>query len=294
MKEKKQTVDNQPYGNILEITFKNAYKEHPYRWTVIGDPDHIMSARDQDFVDFYDTYYVPNNACLVIAGDINKSNAKQLVNKYFSEIPKGEKEIYRPHITEPQQTAEIRDTVYGAVQLPLILHAYHIPAIGTNDYYAVDMLNNLLSKGQSSRLYKSLVDKQQKALEVGSFSMSLEDPGMTLAFALPNSGVENKDLEDAMIEEIAKVQNTLISEREFEKLKNQIENMVINSNRRLASIGENLATNYTYFKNTNLINQELDKYMAVTREDIQRVANTYLNENNRVVIYYLPQTEQAN
>lgn len=294
IEEKKQRYDNTPYGDILKVTFEGAYKKHPYQWPVIGDPEHIMNAKDQDFVDFYDTYYVPNNACLVVAGDIDKAEAKDLVNKYFAEIPKGTKPMLRPTEFEDPQTAEVRDTVYRAVQIPVILHAYHIPALGTDDYYAMDMLNQVLSKGQSSRLHKSLVDKQEKAMMVGSFSMGLEDPGMTLAYVFPNTGVDNAAIEEAMVAEIEKMHNELISEKEFAKIKNQIENTSINGNRKLATIAENLATSYTYFENTNLVNEELDKYLAVTREDIQRVAKKYLNEKNRVAIIYLPKTAEAN
>ncbi len=294
IEEKKERTENTPYGDLLEVTFKRVYKDHPYKSSVLGDPNHIRSAKDQDFVDFYKTFYVPNNACLVIAGDIDKVKAKDLVSKYFAGIPKGTKEIPRPTIVEKPQTKEVRDTVYRNVQLPLIIQAYKIPALGDDDYYAVDLLNKVLSKGQSSRLYKELVDNQQKAMQVSSFSLGLQQPGVTLAFALPNAGVDNGELEQGMINEVEKLQNELISEKEFQKLKNQVENDFVNNSRRLASVAEDLASDYTYFKDTELINKELGKYLAVTREDIQRVAQKYYTKENRVVIYYLPDSQKAN
>ncbi len=294
IEEKKQRTENTPYGDILELTFERVYKEHPYKWAILGDPNHIRSAKDQDFVNFYKTFYVPNNACLVIAGDIDKAEAKQMVGKYFSDIPKGTHEIPRPNVVEAPQQTEVRDTVYRNVQMPLILQAYKIPALGDDDYYAVDLLNNVLSKGQSSRLYKELVDNQQKALQVSSFSLGLQQPGVTLAFAIPNAGVDNGELENAMISEVKKLQDELISEKEFQKLKNQVENDMVNSSRKLALVAENLASDYTYFNDASLINKELDKYLAVTREDIQRVAKKYYNKENRVVLYYLPNSQKAN
>jgi predicted Zn-dependent peptidase len=292
IEEKKQTVDSRPYGTLFQETMKRAFKEHPYRWTVIGDPDHIRAAKDEEFLNFYKEFYVPNNAALVIAGDIEMESTKALVNKYFSDIPKGKELIYRPTVIEPALGAEVRDTIFDNVQLPLIVQAYRTPAMGTDDYYALDMLSTLLSGGQSSRLYKSLVDEQQKALEAGSFAMPFQDPSIALAYALPNMGVDCADLEAAIDAEVAKVRDELISDREFQKLRNQFENSFVKSNVKLASRTENLATNYVYFGNTNLINLELDRYMAVTREDIKRVANKYLVKDNRVVLYYLPKSQQ--
>ncbi len=294
IEEKKQRYYNRPYGSVLEETMKRAYKKHPYRWTTIGDTTHIRNSTDEDVKNFYKTFYVPNNAVLTIAGDIDKDEAKKYVEKYFAPIPKGDKEIPRPDVEEPVKNEEIRDTVYDNIQLPAIIQAYHTPAMGTEDYYAVDMLSTLLSQGQSSRLYKTLVDQKELAMQVALFPMPLEDPGVALMFALPNSGVDAKKLEKAMDAEVEKVRNNLISDREFEKLKNQFESKIVKQNNSISSRARNLARNYTYFENTDLINQRLEKYLDVTKEDIKRVANEYFRDDNRVVLYYLPKSEKEN
>ena len=291
IEEKKQNYDNRPYGSILIETMKRAYQKHPYRWTTIGEPDHIRSASIQDFKDFYNEFYVPNNAVLTIAGDIDKKEARQLVEKYFADIPPNDGEIYRPEVVEPTQQQEIRDTVYDNIRIPAIIQAYHTPALGTDDYYAVDMLASLLSDGQSSRLYRSLVDEKQLAMQVMLMPLGLEDPGVALTFALPNVGVDPEQVEKVMDQEIEKVRNELISERELEKVKNQYESQLISRNTSISQRAVNLSSKYTYFGNTDLINQELDRYQAVTREDIRRVANKYFRKENRVVLYYLPQSQ---
>jgi len=290
IEEKKQNYDNRPYGSILIETMKRAYQKHPYQWTTIGDPDHIRSAEIQDFKNFYDEFYVPNNAVLTIAGDIDKDEARQLVGKYFADIPPNEGEIYRPEVVEPPQQQEIRDTVYDNIRIPAIIQAYHTPALGSDDYYAVDMLASLLSDGQSSRLYRTLVDEKQLAMQVMLMPLGLEDPGLALTFALPNVGVDPQQVEKVMNQEIEKVRNERISERELEKVKNQYESQLIRRNTSISQRAVNLASKYTYFGNTGLINKELERYQAVTREDIQRVANEYFRKDNRVVLYYLPQS----
>ncbi|NOU59557.1 M16 family metallopeptidase [Marinifilum caeruleilacunae] len=288
IQEKKQRYDNPPYGTILPQTMAHAYEKHPYRWTPIGDENHIRNAKNEDFINFYKEFYVPNNAVLTICGDFDKAEAKKLVNDYFAEIPKGTKEIYRPNIVEPKKTAEVRDTVFDNIQLPAVIQAYHIPAVGTKDFYAVDMLSKLMTDGKSSRLYKELVDKQQKAIQLMAFPMPYEDPGLTLAFGIPNMGVDPKALEDEMDKQFAVVRDELISDREFQKLRNKIENELVGSNATIADRAENLATAYTYFKDTERVNKELDKYFAVTKEDIRSVAKKYFVPENRVVLYYLP------
>lgn len=290
--ERRQRMDNTPYGSVVEETMKRAYYVHPYRWPVIGSMDHLNAATDEEFIDFYKTFYVPNNAVLSIAGDIDIEETKKLVGKYFSEIPNGKVEIPRPSVEEPKQTKEVRDTVFDNIQLPAVIQAFHIPAQGTEDFYAVSMLSQLLSQGESSRLSKALVDEQQKALYVGAFPFPLEDPGITFAFGIANMGISPKDLEAAMEVEYDRVKNELISEEEFQKLRNQIETQFVNSNAQVVGIAESLANYYMYFGDANLINTEIERYMNVTRDDIKRVANEYFTKENRVVLYYLPKPQQ--
>jgi predicted Zn-dependent peptidase len=291
--EKRQRIDNQPYGNLLEETMKRAYTQHPYRWTTIGSMDHLNAAQEQDFIDFYKTFYVPENAVLSLAGDFDSKETKKLIEKYFGSIPRGTKEVPRPTIVEPAATAEVRDTIFGKDQLPLILMAYRIPAQGTSDYYAVDMLNQILSGGASSRLNRAVVEDKQLALFCSAFSFGLEDPGLTMAFALANMGVDPTEVEGAMLEEIERLKSELISEQELQKLQNQIENGFISSNASVAGIAESLANYHMYFGDAQLINNEVDRYNAVTAEDIRAAARKYYTPENRVVLYFL-QEEGAN
>lgn len=286
--ERRETVDNRPYGSLLEESLKRAFTEHPYRWGIIGSMDHLNNAEEKDYQQFYADFYVPNNATLSIAGDIEVEECKALIHKYFSDIPKSKKPIYRPSIVEPSLSEQVIDTVYDNIQLPAVIQTYRIPAQGTPDYYAVSMLAQLMSQGQSSRLHKALVDEQQKAIAVASIPLPLEDPGVAIQLGIANMGVDPGQLEAAMDEEMVKVQNELIPEKEFTKLKNQIENNFISSNTRMASIAENLANYHVYFGDANLINTEIDRYLKVTREDLQRVAKEYFTPNNRVSLIYLP------
>lgn len=291
--EKRQRIDNQPYGSILTEVLKRAYTVHPYQWAPIGSMDHLNAATLDEFIQFYKTFYVPENATLSIAGDIDLEQTKTIVAKYFKDIPKGGKAIPRPTVVEPAQKAEVRDVVFDNIQLPAVVQAYHIPAQGTPDSYALDMLSTLLSGGQSSRMYKALVDEQKKAFTVQAFPFSLEDPGLYLTFGLVNTGVSPDDLEKAMDAEIEKVKNELISENEFQKIRNQVESQFVQQNSSAVGIAEQLANYHVYFKDANLINTEIDRYMKVTREDLQRVAKKYLTKENRVVLQYLPKSAQS-
>ncbi len=286
--EYRQSFENRPYGSFLMEMFGRAFEKHPYQWVPIGSLEHLNQAKIEEFRDFYKTWYVPNNATLSIAGDFDIKQAKAWINKYFSGIPKGTREIVRPTVVEPVKNKEIRDTIYDNVQLPAVMMGYHTPAQGTDDAYAVEMLAQILSQGNSSRMQKSIVDEQQKALFVGAFPFPTEDPGLSLMFGIANMGVPVNELEDAINKEIEKVQNELISEEEFQKMKNQIENDMISKNAKIEGIAENLANYHVYYGDANLINTEIDRYMKVTREDLKRVANKYFRTDNRVVLHYLP------
>jgi predicted Zn-dependent peptidase len=292
--EKKQRYENTPYGRLLEQIFKHAYTQHPYQWTPIGEAQYIDQASLPEFLDFYKTFYVPNNATLSVGGDINIPQAKAWIEKYFGGIPRGTKEIPRPNIVEPQQTAEKRVTFYDKVQLPAVVFAYHAPAQGTPDAYALEMVAKILSQGKSSRLQKQVVDKQQKAVAAGAFNLPSEDPGLAMMYGIGNMGVTPEDLEKVMDEEVNKILSEGISAEELQKCKNQIENEFISQNQRVLGIVENLANYHVYYGDANLINKELDRYMKVSAADMLTAAKKYLVKTNRLVLYYLPDSSKSN
>ena len=344
--EKRQRMDNQPYGSWQENIFKRAYDKHPYRWTVIGSMDDLNAAQEDDYVSFYRTFYVPHNLTLSIAGDIDIEQTKKWIDDYFGTIPNGDKlniyrdkeflsrekfaakykkevgmlvdaknfvgdynslsteafiekyfpnastkphDIPRPTIKEPLLKAEVIDTIYDNIQLPGLFMAYRTPELNHPDHYAVEMLTNILSGGKSSRIYKNVVEGKQQAIQAFIFPFNLEDPGIALTIAIAQKDVEITDLQKSFDIEIEKLQKELVSKEELQKIQNQIENDVISSLSSMAGIAEDLAQYYTYYKGqTNLINTEIDKYLAVTPEDIKRVANTYFIPTNRVVLHFLP------
>ena len=290
IEERHERYDNQPYGSVLEETFKRAFKGTPYEWMPIGSVQYIDKATIDEFRDFYREFYVPQNVTLSIAGDIDIDSAKKEIEKYFATIPKGKESIYRPKFEAPKQTSEIRDTIYDNIQLPLVLQAYHVPPQGTPDYYALNMLTTLLSTGRSSWFYKQIVDKEQKAIQTGTFPLALEGPGLFIAYGICNSGVKANELEGSMQNQLDLAKKNLITKEEFDRIKNQIQNSLVNQNATDLGVAENLAQYHVFFGNTNLINTEIDKFMKVTREDIKRVADKYLTRDNRVVLYYLPKS----
>ena len=290
--EKRLRIDNQPYMSFQAEMFSKAFEGTNYAWTPIGSFEDIDAATDQDFVDFYETFYVPNNATLSIAGDFDKKEVKELVQAYFGEIKRGTKDIPRPEVNIPQFTEAQEATVFDNVQIPAVFEGYRIPAQGTDDYYAIQFLTRLLSGGASSRYQKVLVDEKRMALQVQSAPFALEDAGLFINIALPNQGVEVEDLMAELDKIIEDVKNNPIPEREFQKLKNQVENSFISGYGSVQGIAESLANYHVYFGDANLINTEIERYQKVTPEDVMRVAKKYLVPENKVVLNYRPMAEK--
>jgi len=290
--EKRQSYDNRPYGSILIETLKRAYTVHPYRWAPIGSLDDLNEASIEEFQQFYKDFYVPNNATLTIAGDLDYAQTEKWVREYFSAIPKGAKEIYRPTVVEPKKTAEIRDIIYDNIQIPAVIQAYNLPKQTDADSYAMSMLSTYLTGGNSSLMTKELVDKQQKALALAAIPLELEDGGVFIMYGITNMGVEPKDLETEIDKLIKQVQDEGISDRDFAKLQNIIENNLVSGNSSMAGIAQNLAESHVIFGDTGFINKQMELYNKVTKADLQRVAKEYLNLDGRVVLYYLPKAAQ--
>jgi len=288
--EKRQRIDNQPYMSFQYEIFRRAFRQHPYHWTPIGSMEHLNAAKLSEFIDFYKTYYVPNNCVLSIAGDINIEETKKQIADYFAAIPQGTKPIPRPDVAEKPLGGEIKDTIEDNIQLPAVFEAYRAPKETSPEYYAFNLLSALLSGGPSSRMNKTLVDQKQIALEAESFPYFLEDAGLFINLAIANMGVKPEVLEKAIDSVADNLKTTLVSERELQKVRNQVQTTFVNANATMAGIAENLANYEVYFGDANLINTQIDNYNKVTREDILNVAKKYLSEANRVVLYYVPKS----
>ncbi|ANE51096.1 M16 family metallopeptidase [Flavisolibacter tropicus] len=288
--EKRLRMDNQPYGALISNVFKGLFKTHPYRWPTIGSMEHLDAASLPEFQAFFKKYYLPNNAVLTIAGDIDTDKTKQLVKAYFGDIPAGPKPT-RNVAKEQPITKTIIDTAYDAnIQLPAVVVSYRTPGMATRDAKVLDMLGTLLSGGSSSRLTKKMMDVKQNALQVGAFPYSLEDYGMYILYAIPNNNASLADLQKDIDDEIKRVQTELIPEAEFQKLQAQIETRIVNNNTSMAEVANNLADAYMFTKSTNSINEELATYRSITREELRAAAQKYLQPNARQLLYYLPKS----
>ena len=295
VKEEKRTrVDNAPYGKIIYSTGINPhlFDKHPYKESVIGTMEDLDAAKLEEFEKFFEKYYVPNNATLVVAGDLKKAETKKMIEDYFGPIPKGEP-VERVDVKEDPITETIEATEYDAnIQIPVKMFSYRTPSMKDRDAYVLDMISTLLTGGKSSRMYERMVDEEKIALQVIAFARSQEDYGVYNVGALAMNETPLSKLAEVMDEEIEKVKTELISEKEYQKLQNQFENQFVNSNSSIQGIASSLATYHVLYGDTELINKEIEIYKDISREEIRDVARKYLQKDKRLELDYLPESNK--
>lgn len=284
--ERRRGVDNQPYGTLFEELAALVFAGTPYAWTPIGSHQYIDQAKIEEFRDFYKTYYLPNNATLAVAGDINIERTKKLIEDYFGPVPKGP-EIKRPEVTWDFKTKRtVKDVKQDNTPLPATLHAWRAPTETHPDAYPLEMLGNILSKGRSSRLYRRLVDQEQVAVASDAFAFLQEKAGLIGVFANGQTNVPLDQLDKLIGEEIKSVRDKGVTAEEFQKVRNQQESDFATAFGSMNARARNLARYHVFYGDANLINTELDRYMAVKREDLQRVAKEYLRDDRTQILRY--------
>ncbi len=288
IEELRMRYDNQPYGTMLMKMSERLFKGSSYGWATIGYIEHLEKATIEDFEGFYNNFYKPNNAILVIVGDIDIPEAKKLVRQYFGIYPPME-HPKRMEFQLPPLEQAIEEVVNDPkAQLPALFIGFRGPKLGDPDYYAFSLLADILSSGESSRLYRRIVDEEQAAVAANMFNLSLEYAGGVILYAVTNPNKSLKKVKELMLEEIRKIAKEGVKPEELQKAKNITETQFISEKKNVLEKASILARYQAYFNDPSLINNELKKYMAVTPEDIQRVAKKYLETNNFVTLYYHP------
>lgn len=286
--ERKVRYENAPYGSMLEKMMFNLFKGGSYSWTPIGSAEHINNATNQEFKDFYDNFYQTNNGVLVISGDFDLNDAKKYVKEYFGFHKKGAEPVRAPFKMDPI-TQEYREEVPDdKAQLPGLFIGYRGAKIGEDDYYPLALLTNILAAGESSRMYKKLVDEDKLAVQTALYPLALQNSGAILFVGIPTPGKDVKDLEKGIYTQLEEVIKNGVSDSELIKAKNIQEVESITANKNTLNKAMSLARYKTYFGDANFINTEIDKYLAVTKDDIKRVAKKYFDTKNRVVLTYMP------
>ena len=288
--EKRQRIDNAPYGKIIYRTGINPhlFKKHPYGRSVIGSMEDLDAAKLDEFIDFNNQYYNPNNAVLVVAGDVNVDETKKMIADYFGSITNNsERNIIQP-VVEPEIIETRMVTEYDPnIQIPAYIFSYITPKSTDKDAYVLDYISSILTGGNSSRMYKRMVDKDKVALQVLAFNQASQDYGTYTMGALIKGEPNWEMLKNTMDDEIKTLQTELITDREFQKLQNSFETSYVQANSSVEGIAASLATYNMLQGDTNRINEQLNIYRTITKEDIMRVAKTYLNPNQRVELKYL-------
>ncbi|MBM3239831.1 insulinase family protein [Candidatus Poribacteria bacterium] len=285
----REGAENHPQFLLREEVQAAAYKAHPYQWGVIGWKSDLQSITREDLYNYYRAYYVPNNAILVLVGDFNKEQMLRKVNDYFQDIPAGG-DISEPRTIEPQQYGERRVIVRKEGNIAYINIAYHIPAIDDRDVYPLDVLRMVLSYGRTSRVYKEIVDKEL-ATSAGFYPNWNKDPGLAWIFAEVRHGVKPEDVEQAFLSEVLKIQSELVSDVELNRAINQAEASFVYQQDSVSNQAHRLG----YYESI-ISHQFLDSYLQniriVSKEDVQRVAQKYLQADNRTVGYFIPKLKR--
>lgn len=285
--EKKQVFDNRPYGSLSMEFMPRLFKKSGYGWDTIGDMDDLEAASLKDARDFYDRYYIPNNAVLTLTGDFEPEETMMLIEKYFGPIPRG-KEIVRNEFKEEDLQTEIRDVIYDNVQCPGIFIGYRAPAENKGKYFTLDVITDILSSGDSSRFYKTLIYDKQLCSEAGCYIDPKECASVLYVYAILMPG---KSLEKTA-GEIDKIIHDLVTdgagENEIQKIKNRIESRYTYRKQTLLSKADQLSHYKMFFNNPELINSNVHKYDKIDGDDIKAAANEFLTRDNRVALHYLP------
>ena len=292
--EKRLRYDNQPYGKWFISVYENLFSQHPYQHSPIGKMEDLDAATLEEFLAFNKKFYNPNNAVLTVAGSIDIAETKKKIATYFGSIPKGEP-IIRNYPKEPEIRKTINAKVYDAnIQLPALIMAYKTPGESSRDSQILEMISSYLSRGKSSKLYKRMVDKEKMALSVGTYNLSDELYSPFIFFSIPMGETTLDELKKTIDEEIKLLQNNLIDENDYQKILNQFESDFIRDNSSLEGIANTLAHNYIIHGDSNLINTQIELFRSITREEIQAVAQKYLNFNQLLELEYLPEVQSEN
>lgn len=287
VEEFKETCLNQPYGDVWHHLSDLAYRVHPYRWPTIGlEPQHIEQVTMDEVRDFYFKYYRPNNATLVVAGNVKLEEVKRLSEKWFANIPMGN--IPKRNLpAEPLQTAFRTKTVEANVPVDAIYLAFHMGARDERHFYPVDLLSDVLSNGQSSRLYRRLLKEKQLFSAIDCYVSGSMDPGLIIIEGKPADGISIESAKKAIWEELEALKAMPIPDEELEKLQNKVESTLIFSEMNFL----NKAINLAFFENmgdaASWINKEAQFYREISTQDLQVAANAVFTTENAVELIYL-------
>jgi len=282
LSERRTGLENSPWRLLSESVQATAFQEHPYHWPVIGYEDDMKNWTQQDLERYFKTYYAPNNCVVVVSGAIKFDKVKELAKKYLEPIP-AQPEPPKVHIVEPEQIGERRITVKKEVETPYLMIGYHTPNSKNEDYYALNILSSVLSSGNSSRLYASLVDTKELATQVFTDYSDTFDPSLFNIYAVANQDVKETDLEQAIYAEIEKIKSEGISEKELQKIKNQKLMEFYGQVETINGKSNNIGTYEVFFGDYRKMFDAPANYNKVTIEEVKKVAQKYLTKSNRTV-----------